>query len=77
VPLEIRQLIRAMSLANPLWGAPRIHGKLLRLGINVGQTWVAKYTHRKDGRRSCALLHWPLSISPCREVCGDTERASR
>jgi hypothetical protein len=32
-----------MSLANPLWGAPRIHGELLRLGINVGQTWVAKY----------------------------------
>jgi hypothetical protein len=43
VPLEIRQLIRAMSLANPLWGAPRIHGELLRRGINVGQTWVAKY----------------------------------
>ena len=33
VSLEIRQLIRAMSLANPLWGAPRIHGELLKLGI--------------------------------------------
>src|SRR4029077_2394255 len=30
---ETRQLIRAMSLANPLWGAPRIHGELLKLGI--------------------------------------------
>lgn len=42
VPLEIRQLIRAMSLANPLWGAPRMHGELLKLGIEVGQTSVAK-----------------------------------
>jgi hypothetical protein len=42
VPLEIRQLIRDMSLANPLWGAPRIHGELLKLGIDVGQTSVAK-----------------------------------
>src|SRR6266849_8998487 len=32
-PLEVRQLIRKMSLANPLWGAPRIHGELLKLGI--------------------------------------------
>jgi hypothetical protein len=39
---EIRELIRGMSLANPLWGAPRIHGELLKLGINVGQTSVAK-----------------------------------
>jgi hypothetical protein len=32
-----------MSLANPLWGAPRIHGELLKLGIDIGQTSVAKY----------------------------------
>jgi hypothetical protein len=42
VSLEIRQLIRDMSLANPLWGAPRIHGELLKLAIDVGQTSVAK-----------------------------------
>src|ERR1700674_4894403 len=48
-PLEVRQLIRKMSLANPLWGAPRIHGELLKLGIDVGQTTVAKYMAR--GRR--------------------------
>ena len=45
-PLEIRQLIRDMSIANPLWGAPRIHGELLMLGIDVGQTTVAKYMVR-------------------------------
>ena len=41
--LEIRRLIREMSIANPLWGAPRIHGELLKLGVDVGQTTVAKY----------------------------------
>jgi transposase InsO family protein len=40
---EIRQLIREMSIANPLWGAPRIHGELLKIGIDIGQTSVAKY----------------------------------
>ena len=49
MPHEIRQLIRAMSIANPLWGAPRIHGELLKLGIDIGQTTVAKYMakHRR------------------------------
>ena len=46
-PQEIRQLIRSMSIANPLWGAPRIHGELLKLGIDVGQTTVAKYMTRR------------------------------
>jgi transposase InsO family protein len=49
VSAEIRELIRTMSLANPLWGAPRIHGELLKLGIDVGQTSVAKYMTRKRG----------------------------
>ncbi|MGZ9083480.1 MAG: hypothetical protein ACXW3U_15485, partial [Rhodoplanes sp.] len=44
-----RQLIRDMSLANPLWGAPRIHGELLKLGIAIGQTSVAKYMARGRG----------------------------
>src|SRR5260370_41412909 len=36
VPLEIRRLIREMSIANPLWGAPRDHGELLKLGSEIG-----------------------------------------
>jgi transposase InsO family protein len=44
---EIRRLIREMSIANPLWGAPRIHGELLKLGIEIGQTSVAKYMARR------------------------------
>jgi transposase InsO family protein len=62
VPLEVRQLIREMSLANPLWGAPRIHRELLKLGIAVGQTSVAKYMarHRRppsQGWRTFLLNH--------------------
>ena len=62
VPLEIRELIREMSIANPLWGAPRIHGELLKLGIEIGQTSVAKYMarrkarHPRVGRRSSAIM---------------------
>src|SRR5258707_14875542 len=48
-PLEIRHLIREMRITNPLWGAPRLHGELLKLGIDVGQTTVAKHIAR--GRR--------------------------
>ena len=43
---EIRDLIRRMSRENPLWGAPRIHGELLKLGINIGETSVSKYLVR-------------------------------
>jgi hypothetical protein len=43
------RLIRETSIANPLWGAPRIHGELLKLGIAIGQTSVAKYMVRRRG----------------------------
>ena len=43
IPRKVRDLIRNMSLANPLWGAPRIHGELLKLGIELSQATVAKY----------------------------------
>jgi transposase InsO family protein len=40
---DLRVLIRRMSIDNPLWGAPRIHGELLKLGFEVAQSSVAKY----------------------------------
>jgi hypothetical protein len=52
VSAAIRQLIREMSIVNPLWGAPRIHGELLKLGIDIGQTSVAKYMVRRRGSPS-------------------------
>jgi putative transposase len=47
VAAKIRDLIRRMSQVNPLWGAPRIHGELLKLGIEVAQSTVAKYLGRQ------------------------------
>jgi hypothetical protein len=55
VPAEIRQLIREISVANPLWGAPRIDGGLIRLGIDRRQTSVAKYMARRRGPPSQGL----------------------
>jgi transposase InsO family protein len=52
VPGEIRRLIREMSVANPLWGAPRIHGELLKLGIELAQSTVAKYMAKSGRGRS-------------------------
>jgi putative transposase len=46
IPADVRALIRTMSRANPLWGAPRIHGELLKIGIDVSQASVAKYLVR-------------------------------
>ncbi len=51
VSRETRDLIREMSLANPRWGAPRIHGELLKLGIAISQSTVAK-------------IHGPQSQTP-------------
>jgi transposase InsO family protein len=50
IPKEIRNLIREMSRANWLWGAPRIHGELLKLGIEVAQSTVASYMVKRPGR---------------------------
>jgi putative transposase len=47
VPADVRALIRTMAQANPRWGAPRIHGELLKLGIVVCQATVAKYMMRQ------------------------------
>src|ERR1700692_4275151 len=46
---ELRGLIRQMSTENQLWGAPRIHGELLKLGFSVAQSTVAKYMVRRRG----------------------------
>jgi putative transposase len=46
VPADVRALIRELSTANPLWGAPRIHGELQKLGLVVSQSTVAKYMRR-------------------------------
>jgi transposase InsO family protein len=49
IETELRALIRRMSIENPLWGAPRIHGELLKLGFEVAQSSVAKYMVKRCG----------------------------
>ena len=49
IDTELRALIRRMSIENPLWGAPRIHGELLKLGFELAQSSVAKYMVKRNG----------------------------
>src|SRR5258707_6160067 len=49
IDADLHVLIRRMSADNPLWGAPRIHGELLKLGCVVAQSSVAKYMVKRSG----------------------------
>ena len=49
IEAELRGVIRRMSMENPLWGAPRVHGELLKLGFAVAQSSVAKYMVKRRG----------------------------
>ncbi|NNE33718.1 MAG: helix-turn-helix domain-containing protein, partial [Rhodothermales bacterium] len=56
---EIRQLIRRMCRANPLWGAPRIHGELLKLGFDICEATVSQYMIKRTGPPSPT---WPTFL---------------
>src|SRR5262245_42284043 len=49
IEADLRALIRRMSVENPLWGAPRIHGELLKLGFEIAQSTVARYMVKRAG----------------------------
>src|SRR6266481_6556808 len=71
IDTELHVLIRRMSVENPLWGAPRIHGELLKLGFEVAQSSVAKYMVKRrgrparDGEPSCATTRRTLPPWTC------------
>ena len=71
IDADLRALIRRMSVDNPLWGAPRIHGELLKLGFEVAQSSVAKYMSSDadrpplDGAPSCAAMRPTSPLSTC------------
>ena len=52
IDADLRALVRRMSMENPLWGAPRIHGELLKLGFEVAQSSVTKYMVKRHGSPS-------------------------
>ena len=63
IDVELRALIKRMNDENPLWGAPRIHTELLKLGFDIAQSTVAKYSNKrrnflpvKDGEPSFANI---------------------
>jgi transposase InsO family protein len=60
----LRALIRQMSIENPLWGAPRIHGQLLKLGFEVAQSSVAKYMVKRRGPLSQGWLTFLRNHAP-------------
>jgi len=55
VSREVRDLIRKMCRENPLWGAPRIHGELLKLGFNIAESSVSKYANTWSAETKCPL----------------------
>src|SRR6266403_776286 len=61
---DLRALIRQMSTANLLWGAPRIHGELLKLGFSVAQSTIAKYMVKRRGPPSQGWRTFPRNHAP-------------
>ena len=58
IETDLRALIRRMSIENPLWGAPRIHGELLKLGFEVAQSSVAKYMVKRRRPTEPGMAHF-------------------
>jgi hypothetical protein len=83
ISAELRALIRRMSIENPLWGAPRIHGELLKLGFEVAQSSVAKYMVKRGGppgqggAPSCARRTVPIRRSAYPFCQGDLGEIGR
>jgi hypothetical protein len=72
-PADIRRLIREMSIANPLWGAPRIHGELLKFGIDVGPDYGTR--SRSFGTMVATVHHGDMheiQRAPINGPCKDT-----
>src|ERR1700719_1943850 len=71
IETDLRGLNRRMSIENPLWGAPCIHGELLKLGFEVAQSSVAKYMVKRrgppsqDGAPSCVIMLQTLPPWTC------------
>src|SRR5437660_1845207 len=64
IDAELRALIRRMSADDPLWGAPRIHGELLKLGFEVAQSSVAKYMVKRCGPPSQGWRTFLVTMRP-------------
>ena len=61
IDAEVYEAVKRMAKENPSWGAPKIHGELLKLGIEVAQSTVVGPGRARRGRRSCAIM-LPVSM---------------
>ncbi len=64
VRTELHALMRQMSVENPLWGGPRIHGEVLKLGFEVSQSSVAKYMAKRRRPPSQGWRAFPRNHAP-------------
>jgi putative transposase len=67
VDVEVRALIRRMSRENPSWGAPRIHGELLKLGFDASERTVSRYLRRRSPSDD-ACKRWTVFLRNHRDV---------
>jgi putative transposase len=67
VTTELRNLIRSMAEENPSWGAPRIHGELLKLGFEISESTVSRYLAQGGSPRDCGQ-HWLTFLKNHREA---------
>src|SRR5215469_1997744 len=65
---ELRQLLQRLARENPLWGAPRIHGELLKLGFEVSERTISRYLARLGGREGDTGKRWLTFLKNHREV---------
>ena len=64
ISAELRALIRRMSIENPLWGAPRVHGELLKLGFELAQSSVAELHGQAGWTARSGVAHLPRNHAP-------------
>jgi hypothetical protein len=70
IETELRVLIPRMSFENPLWGAPRIHGELLKLGFKLAQSSVAKYMVKRRGPAKSGIKHLVTAVPTANQIRG-------
>jgi putative transposase len=68
IPADVFELVRRMARENPTWGAPRIHGELLKLGFQISERTVSRYLRRKVPRPGDAAKDWLAFLKNHREV---------
>jgi transposase InsO family protein len=68
IDADVFEIVRRMALENPSWGAPRIHGELLKLGFDISERTVSRYLARRLPRAGDAAKNWLAFLSNHREA---------